>query len=191
MRPDGCEPLCRLGLGHWSNHRGADLSVTNLEPCESTEGSFLAACREFVYPESQTGFRVKHGMTGQNSRGTGERSDERARLAAVDGDACAGHEAGLLGRQEDHGGRDLLGAAESAQRQFVFDELGDLSRVFALSSVPRATRKESRAGCHAVDQDIVRSQFLGERLGEADHRRLGGVVGHRPSRLPSPDRGDG
>ena len=43
-------------------------------PLESTGGSFPAACREFVIPaeagiqQGPTGFRVKHGMTGENSR---------------------------------------------------------------------------------------------------------------------------
>ena len=61
-------------------------------------------------------------MTGQNSSGTGGRSDERARLAAVDRHARAGHKARLLGRQEDDNSRDLFGASESAQRQFVLDK---------------------------------------------------------------------
>src|SRR5574337_714105 len=83
--------------------------------------------------------------------GTGERSDEGARLAAVDGDACAGHEARLLGCQKDHDGGDLLWAAESAQRQLILDELGDLDWVLALPPVPGAARKERRAWRDAVD----------------------------------------
>lgn len=37
------------------------------------------------------------GRRRKNQRG---RSDERARLTAIDGNACAGHEAGLLGCQD-------------------------------------------------------------------------------------------
>src|SRR4029077_12564903 len=92
----------------------------------------------------------------------------------VDADGLAGDEGGLVGGEiGDHRG-DLVGAAETADR----DRLGPLAEagfegvaVFPAVGADRA-RGADRAGADRIDGDPERREVERQRAGEAEDRRL-------------------
>ena len=107
-------------------------------------------------------------------------------LPAVGIEAGAGDEAGGVVGEEGDTARDLLGGAETADR----DERQDLG-VQNLLRHRHHHLGGDVAGRDDVDGDAARGRLLGHRLGEAEQGRLGGgVVGLARLTLAPVDGGD-
>src|SRR5262245_45266343 len=97
-------------------------------------------------------------------------------LASIDAQHLAGDPAGIVrGEEQDRMG-DVLGAAETLQR----DRVDQAALTFLAIGLPlplgrRVGADEARR--HIVDRDAPGPEFVGELPGQADLRRLGGGVG--------------
>src|SRR5688572_13625274 len=95
------------------------------------------------------------------------------RIAAVDQQVGAGHEARGVARKIEGGASDLLGLAETAYRM-LRDRLSASIRHAAVSE--RDTLRFDGTRRQRVDADVVAGMVHGHHLGKLDQRALGSAV---------------
>src|SRR5690606_29341109 len=88
-----------------------------------------------------------------------------------------GDEGGGVGGEEHEGARDLFGFGPAPQQDPVEHRPGE-----ALVRADGLGHGRGRQRGQRVDQDVLSGQFLGQRLGDAEDRGLGGGVVHLPER---------
>ncbi|CDZ88430.1 conserved hypothetical protein [Rhodococcus ruber] len=90
--------------------------------------------------------------------------------AAVDGDDRAGDVRGVVGREEADDGGDVLGSAETLQRDELLRGVADVVGEFG------GHVRLDEAGRDDVGRDRPRAEFAGHRAGQADDAGLRGRV---------------
>ena len=102
------------------------------------------------------------------------RSKGSSKYAGVDRDRLLGDQPAVVGGEEQREIRDVV------RRDQVGQALRRACRLdlrFGLKPQLALALGEHGAGCDRVDPDAVRPQRPGERIGEADDRRLGRGIG--------------
>ena len=90
------------------------------------------------------------------------RASSDRQIAAVDGYGAAGYPARLVGGEKQHRPDEIVGLAESAERNQRFCRTPCFGIGIARSRKPR----QRWAGGNRVDADAVRRQIDGHRMGE-------------------------